>query len=124
MLPSGFAFLDGNDEEEDYHLHIIASEADRDGYVIVLSVSSMYRFADRTTLLKASDHPWLKHDSYIAYNFAKVQKAAMIESRLARLPRMIQQPCSDALLKRVQAGILESEQSENGVKNFYREIYF
>jgi hypothetical protein len=122
MLPCGYAFLDGDDEEEDFHLHIIASEADASGEAIVLSVSTIYRLADRTTILKAADHPWLKHDSYIAYNFARLRKIADIEARLARLPGMVKSQCSESLVRRVQEGILESEQSENGIKNFYREI--
>lgn len=123
MLPCGYAYLDGNDEEEDYHLHIIASDADKDGYVIVVSISTVYRFADRTVILKAGEHPWLKHESFVAYNFAKLQKLSEIEARLAKLPKMAKELCSQDLLKRIQGGILESDQTENGVKYFFREVH-
>ena len=123
MLPCGYTYLDGNDEEEDYHLHIIVSDPDQDGYVIVVSVSTIYRFADRTVILRPGDHPWVKHESYIAYNFARLKKLAEIEARIARLPGMTKDPCTEALLKRVQGGLLESEQTENGVKHFFREVH-
>jgi hypothetical protein len=122
MLPCGYAFLDGNDEEQDYHLHIVATDADASGDAIVVSVSTLYRFADRTVLLKPVDHPWLKHDSYVAYSFARLRKIADIEARLARLPQMVRQGCSESLIRRIQDGILESEQSEHGIKNYYREV--
>ena len=122
MLRCGYAYLDGDDADEDYHLHIIAIDPDREGLVIVVSVSSVYRFADRTVLLKAGEHPWVKHESFIAYGFARLQKASEIETRLSRLPKLVKEHCSEGLLKRVQSGILESEQTENGVKHFYREL--
>lgn len=123
MLPCGYTFLDGDDDDEDYHLHIIASDADLAGYVIVVSVSSLYRFADRTVVVKPGEHSWLKHDSYVAYSFAKLQKVEEIEDRLTRLPKMVKERCPDSLLKRVQDGILESDRTENGIKHFYREVH-
>ena len=123
MLPCGFTFLDGDDETGDYHLHIIASNTDNDGYAIVVSVSTLYRFADKTVLLKADEHPWLRHESFVAYSFARLRKVADIEARLAKRPGMVKDRCSNALLRRVQGGILESEQTENGVKHFYREVH-
>jgi len=123
MLPCGHAYLDGDDEEEDYHLHIVASKPDRDGEVIVVSVSTIYHFADRTVLIRAGEHPWIKHESYVAYRFAKLQKMVDIESRLAVRSEMAKEPCSEALTKRVQEGLLESDQTENGVKHFFREVH-
>lgn len=123
MLPCGYAYLDGNDAQEDYHLHIIASVPDQAGFVIVVSVSTVYRFADKTVLIQAGEHPWLRHESFVSYNFAKLQRSSEIEARLVKLPKMIKAACSKELLKRIQAGILESEQTENGVKYFYREVY-
>jgi hypothetical protein len=115
--------LDGDDAEEDYHLHIVASDQSSDGLVIVVSVSTLYRFADKTVVLKAGEHARVTHESFIAYNFAKAQKVSEIEARLAKLPNLVREPCTPELLKKVQAGILESEQTENGVRHLFRELY-
>jgi hypothetical protein len=123
MLPCGYAYLDGDDEAESYHLHIVVSDADKDGDAIVVSVSTIYRLADRTVIVKAHEHSWLRHDSYVAYGFAKLQKVAEIEARLAVRPNMKKDPCSASLLTRIQEGITQSEQTENGVKHFYRELH-
>ncbi len=123
MGPCGYTYLDGDDSTEDYHLHIIASDQSSDGFVIVVSVSTLYRFADRTVLLRAGEHPRIGHDSFIAYNFAKVQKLSDITARMTTRPKLVKEPCTAELLKKVQAGILESEQTENGVRNLFREIY-
>ncbi len=123
MLPCGYTYLDGDDALEDYHLHIVASDTAPDGVVIVVSVSTLYRYADKTVILKADDHPRITHDSFIAYNFAKVQKVSEIEARLAKLPKLVREPCSAEMLKKIQAGILESEQTENGVRHLFRELY-
>ena len=123
MLQCGDAFLDGDDVEEDYHLHIVATKPSVDGYVVVVSISTIYRFADRTVVLSAGDHPWLRHESFVAYNFATLKKVPDIEARLLQRPSMRKDRCTEGLLKRVQLGVIESEQTENGVKNFCREIY-
>jgi hypothetical protein len=123
MLPCGYTYFDGDDVAEEYHLHIIASNPDKEGLVVVVSVSSMFRWADKTVVLKAGDHGRVTHESYVAYNFAKLQKVTEIEARLARLPKLVKETCSEALLKRVQFGLLESEQTENGVKHFFREVH-
>lgn len=124
MPPCGTCYLDGDDEAEDYHLHVVASNTDRSGLVAVVSISTVRsRFSDKTVILKPGDHPFIKQESYVAYGFARLQAVTEIDDRLRKQPKKVKEACTPELLGRIQAGVLESERTENGVKHFMRELH-
>lgn len=121
MLRAGDTLLLG--PEEDYHLHIILTDANDDGELILASVTTLQKWTkDRTVVLKKGDHPFIQHDSGIAYSFARIVSAAEIESVVSNKPSLVRQPMSPEVLNRVQAGLLESDFTENGVRWFYRDL--
>ena len=121
MLKAGDTLLLG--PEDDYHLHVVLTDPNETGELIVASVTTLQKWTkDRTVVLKKGDHPFIQHDSVVAYSYARIAGVAEIESLVTNKPSLARQPVSPELLGRIRAGLLESDFTENGVRWFYREI--
>ena len=122
MLRCGDTFLAGDEGSESLHLHIVATPPNIDGEVLLLSVTTRQRFSDTTVILKPGDHPFIRHDSVIAYNYARVRLVRELEVSIQSKRDLMRTPLKTEVLKLVQEGVLESDFTENGVKHFYKEV--
>lgn len=123
MPKLGDTFLAGNDEEEDYHLHIVITSPDADGNVLLVSVTTLRKWSDKTVVLRVGEHPFIKHDSCIAYQYAIIKDGNELDEALNARPGLRREPLTPAILNRVQRGLLESDFTENGIRHYFRDIY-
>jgi hypothetical protein len=102
------------------HLWIVVTVPDAKRSAICVNVTSSD--PDRTTELSAGDHPFIKHPSVVRYRDARQLNLTPLENVLSgrassgRLVCRLQPCCSEALLNRIQAGLLQSLSTPKGIK--------
>ena len=117
----GDTFLTGNDEDDDYHLWIIITPPQNDE-VVTVSVSTRRKRSEPLVILNKGDHPFINRESVILYAFARIRCLTDISAAIANGTAKKREPVSEGILKRVQAGLLESDFTPNGVKRFFWQV--
>jgi hypothetical protein len=120
MLSCGDAFLTGDGEEENFHLWIVVTPM-RGGDVVTACLVTAHKKSERLMVLNRGDHPFIRHESVIAYGFSKIRTVADIEELLKTGVAVKRDSVSPGLLKRIQAGLLDSDFTPNGVRAYYRQ---
>ena len=72
-------------------------------------------------ILRAGDHPFIRHDSTIFYGDAMIVDARRLESEIAAGLALVREKCSAATLKLVQDGVLASPFTRPKILRFCRE---
>jgi len=122
MLACGDCFLAGAEEDEKLHLRIVATPPAADGCVVVVSVTTRHRRSETLVILQPGDHPFIRHESTVAYRYAEISWVDNIEAAIASGNAKRREPIAGDLLRRIQAGLLDSEFTPNGVIHFAREV--
>lgn len=121
MLKCGDTFLTGDGDEDNFHLWIIVTPPSEGEVITVCLVTSMRR-SERLVVLNVGDHPFIRHESVIAYFYSKIRAVSDIEAALAaRLAKQCD-PVSIEILKRVQAGLVDSDFTPNEVRHYYKSL--
>lgn len=121
MLYCGDTFLTGDEEDQDLHLWIIITPPS-EGEVVTVSVTTRRKRSETLVVLKPGDHPFIVRESVIAYSYSRIRTVEDIEIALLNGTAKQREPVSEALLKRVQSGLIDSEFTPNGVRHFYKEV--
>jgi hypothetical protein len=109
-MPAGRTFSAGDafrpaNRNIDIHLWVIVSDPDQDrARVLIVSLTTYKPHKEPACLLKAGDHPAVKHDTCIAYDLAKVTTVARLEEARDRGLLHEDAPVSDDVLKRIREG--------------------
>lgn len=120
MVSCGDTFLTG-DGSEDFHLWIIITPP-TEGEVVTVCMVTAHKKSERLVVLSVGDHPFIKHESVIAYRWSTIRAVDDIESAFLTNAAKRREPISEALLKRLQAGLLDSEFTPNGVLHYYKSV--
>jgi hypothetical protein len=121
MLNSGDTFLTGDGDEDNFHLWIIVTPV-TEGEVITVCMVTAIKKSERLVVLENGDHPFIKHESVIAYRYSRIRTVEDIEELLEKKQARKKEPTSEALLKRIQAGLMDSDLTPNGVRAYYRSV--
>lgn len=93
------------------HLWVVASTRASDGSVVMFMLTSRKpHTTDLNCLILAGEHPFVKHDTVVAYELGKIMSVADQQFIIQR-PGLVppQQPVSELLLERIQKGALQSD---------------
>jgi molybdopterin-guanine dinucleotide biosynthesis protein A len=124
IVGSGSALLLREPNRTKFHLWFVLTDPEGvDGLMIAVMVCTMKVFADETVLLEPGDHPFIKHESYVAYTSAKYVKRSRIEIALRSHHCFLKQSMSPPLLKRVQDGLLTSPYTVHAVRDYCAERF-
>jgi hypothetical protein len=121
MLRCGDTFLTGDEGEENLHLWIIVTPPS-EGEVVTVCLVSAHKRSERLVVLNVGDHPFVRHESVIAYHYSRIRATSDIESALATGAAKRREPVSDNILKKIQAGVIDSDFTPNGVRYYYNSV--
>jgi hypothetical protein len=121
MLNCGDTFLTGDGEEDNFHLWIVITPAN-EGEVVTVCVVTAHKRSERLVVLNQGDHSFIQHESVIAYHYSKIRTVPDIEELLNKGIAKKRDPVSPELLKRIRAGLVESDFTPNGVRAYYSEV--
>jgi len=121
MLRCGDTFLTGDGDEDNFHLWIVITPPS-EGEVVTVCVVTAHKRSERLVVLDAGDHPFIKHESVIAYFYSKIRAVADIEAAIQSGLAKAREPVSDAILKRVQSGLVDSDFTPNAVRRYFTSL--
>jgi hypothetical protein len=92
------------------HLRVVVTKPDLSERFIVVNMTSMRAGADQTTVLKPGDHQLVRHESFVLYGASRMMTVTALEKEIQQgLAVRATSSFSGLTLKRIQAGILNSE---------------
>ena len=92
------------------HLRVVVTKPDLSERFIVVNMTSMRAGADQTTVLKPGDHQLVRHESFVLYGASRMMTVTALEKEIQQgLAVRATLSFSGLTLKRIQAGILNSE---------------
>lgn len=121
MLECGDTFLAGDTDNEDFHLWIVITPP-IEGEVVTVCVTTKRKRSETLVVLRAGDHPFVVHDSVVAYNYSTIRLVDDIEAALLTGAAKKREPIASAILQRVQVGLLDSDRTPNGVLRYYKDV--
>ena len=93
-----------------------------EGEVVTVCVATALKRSERLVVLNRGDHPFIKHESVIAYGFSKIRTVTDIEELLRNGFAKRRDPVSFELVKRIQSGLVESDFTPNYVRAYFIEV--
>lgn len=75
---------------------------------------------DDSCVVQAGEHPFIKHESYLNYRHARIERAQHIEAMLAQGVFIQKEPCPEQLLEKVIQGALQSNRISREIKEIIR----
>ena len=103
------------------HLWIILTDpTPHPGYVLAVMVVTQRPHSDTTVVLRAGDHPFIKHDSCVSYSTAKAMSVTLLESWLKAGDAQMKAPLSPSILDSVRKGLVASDFTVNALRDYYR----
>jgi hypothetical protein len=121
MITCGNTFLIEDEDGYNCHLCIVITPPDC-GEVVIVSVTTERARSETLVRLNKEDHPFLEHASVISYSYSRVTTVEEIETGVKNGTAMPRADASPKLLRRAQAGLIESDRTPNWVKLRFREI--
>jgi hypothetical protein len=91
----------------DKHLYVVITEADDSGMHILANITSIDPDIphDKSCCLTAGEHAFVKHDSYVAYEFAMQRQGAHIDKQVQIGSYIQKEDASDALVEKIRVGL-------------------
>lgn len=109
----GDAFQIDDGEGKRSHLRIVISAPLPDGSLITVNCTTRKQGSDASCILQAGDHPFIRHETVIAYEHTRALPLAMQTRIDAAVPPACvhHAPVSPAVLQRIQSGALISDET-------------
>ncbi len=121
MLNRGDTFLTGDEQDDTLHLWIVLTPPS-EGEVVTVSVTTKRRRSETLVELRPGDHPFIAHDSVIAYGYARIRTVEEIEAAIASGAAKLREPVSPELLSRACSGLVDSDFTPHGIRHFYKGV--
>ena len=118
MLNCGDTFYAGETEDDEPHLSVIITPPS-EGEVVTVSITTRRRKSEALVCLNVGDHPFIKHESVVAYAYSRTRSVDDIESAVQSGNAILREPVAPALLKRIRMGLRDSDFTPNGVRYLY-----
>lgn len=121
IIAPGKCFLLPIPNQEHQHLFVIITEINpTTGDMIIVSISTVDsdRF-DRTTIIHAGDHPFIKHDSYVRYQDARFYSSTQL-MELYRLKKAVMLDDMPApIMEKIISGVTRSNRTKFEISDYF-----
>lgn len=120
LIPSG-----PTHDPQRRHLFIVLTDPFNDtgngiSRVLLVSLSSVRDGCDRTCILKPGDHPFIRHESFVAYWSARIEEAGKVASAVHNNVFQAHHPVSEQVMLRICQGLESSRHTAPKILRFYR----
>ncbi|HUT85836.1 MAG TPA: hypothetical protein VMW66_03245 [Elusimicrobiales bacterium] len=104
------------------HLWIILAKAKQNPEeAIIVNITTQRSDSDKTTILKPSEHPFIKHTSNVNFADARIANIKHLEKAVRKEIAIKKDPLSANLLNKIQKGLLKSPHTPNKIKKLLIE---
>jgi hypothetical protein len=110
------------------HLWIVVAEIDpATRKAVCVNITTEQAGSDTTCKLNKGDHPFVIHASVVYYKDAREIDLNLVETALTSgIKKFVctpHDPCSAALLARIQKGLVDSKQTPKGIKATCKKLW-
>ncbi len=126
LIEAGRAFLIPDDDANTLHLWFILTDPDPTpdaGRVVAVMSVTKKPHSDPTLTLMPGDHPFIHHETTVAYGTANYFPASKLQRQLQRGRIKWSDDMSRNLLNRVRAKLLESPYTPNEIKHYCKGAF-
>jgi hypothetical protein len=90
--------------------------------VVRVNISTIHnkRYEDHTVVLQPGDHEFIKHESYVVYEYAKRVRVSVLEAHYQRGQITIKDEVSDELFEKILEGLFRSPRTPRDIKALCR----
>ena len=108
------------------HLFVIATDACSAGQHLLVNFTSIKpgRKIDNTCIIKAGEHPFVTHDSYVLYRSAQLQPAQRIGRMVDGWMYKTHQPATPQLTDRILSGFETSPFTPRFIEKHLKDVGF
>lgn len=89
---------------------------------IITSISTLTKRSDKTCLLYAGDHPFIRHDSFVAYYTTRIQSTDILVEGVEKGIFIAKPPFNDDIMARIAKGLTESPQTPRYIKELFLSL--
>ena len=109
---------------KDNHLHVIISDPDIDNNVMVVNITTFYCTGreDRSCIIKPGEHPFIVHNSYVPYNYAKEVNCIKLLNEKLKNKIIFKDDVSLGLLQRIQEGAKKTNRLPLLFKKYFSQF--
>lgn len=118
-----FLLYDEENFSEKPHLHVVITEPDESGRLVLVSITSRRAKSDTMVCLETGDHPFITRSSVITFAFSKIITAARLAEMVASGDATPKERASEQLVARAQKGMLETDRAPREVQQLFRSIH-
>lgn len=109
---------------EGHHLWFVLTDPDAGtGKVVAVMLVTAKPHTDRTVAVHAGDHPFVRHESHVAFGSARFFPAARLEARIRSNDIKPAADMTPVLLAKVRAGLLDSSRTIHEIKDYCRQLF-
>lgn len=107
------------------HLHVVLNDPTDDEPPTIAAVSwSTGITSDKTVVLKAGDHSFIKEDTYVVYGLTRILNANHLERDVvADMNRRHRHPCQPELLDRIKRGVFDSDHTTPRIEAYCKKHF-
>ncbi|MBL4557163.1 MAG: hypothetical protein JKP98_08660 [Rhodobacteraceae bacterium] len=114
LVPSGTYH-----EPDKKHLHIICSDPDAKGLVVIVGISTYTNdLCDQTCVLQAHEHPWLRHQSFCSLSESGNRFGRALQARIQSGEVLECDEVNAQTFLRIKKGLCKSPQTKRKVKRY------
>lgn len=122
-LTAGDSFLGPLLPDKDEHLWIVLNDPTPAGEILTVNLTSERPYSEKTVILNAGDHEFIKRPSSINYSRAQIRDAKELGKILNKRFIFIScQKFKPAILKKIQEGVLKSPRIRRKYKLFFQNL--
>lgn len=118
----GDTFIIEDNDGTGEHLHVVLTPPSLADEVITVSISTRRRWSEPLVCLQKGEHPWISRESVVAYRYAAIRTCAAIEAAVAAGIARPKEPASAELIRKILAGLIDSDFTPPVVLAYYKGI--
>ena len=122
ILERGDTFMLEDDDGTGEHLHVILTSPTLAGEVVTVSISTRRAKSETLVCVQPGEHPFITRESICAYRFARIRTVEAIGSAIASGHARQKEKASEDLIRRLAAGLVDSDFVSPGVVAFYKGV--
>lgn len=121
-MTCGDTFVIEDDDGTKEHLHVILTAPSLADEVVTASISTRQRWSETLVCLQIGEHPWITAESVVAYRYAAIRTCAAILAAVAAGKARAREKASPELVKKMLAGLVDSDFTPPAVRAYYKAI--
>ena len=118
-MECGDTFMIEDEDGEDEHLHVLLTIPSLAGEVVTASISTRRSRSETLVCVHPGEHPFIHLESVVLYHFSAIRTCAAIEAAIKSGAARPKEKASPELVRRMQAGLIDSDFTPPGVRAYF-----